>query len=133
MSKNGVSVVETVGKSQAEVEARANEQIAARVSAKQDGNAAASEGDAHLLVELTEESYKMLREVVDRATARGLDSSFDHWLADAIKSGTTARLRTWDDRDGTRLLKQAASGNANAIAQLMKIIERSKVGTNPSL
>ena len=128
MSKNGVEVV---GKSQAEVEAKADAQIAARVSTKQDANAAID--DSHLVVMLSEESYKMLREVVDRATARGLDSSFDHWLADAIKSGTTARLRTWDDRDGTRLLKQAVSGNANAIAQLMKIIEKSKTGTNPSL
>lgn len=125
MSKNGVEVV---GKTQAEVSAKADEQIAAKLA--KDANAV---DDAHLVVILSEESYKAIREVVERATARGLDSSFEHWLNDAIKTGTTARLRTWNDRDYVTLFKQAAGGNAMAKAKLAKLLQIEVAGTNPTL
>jgi hypothetical protein len=79
--------------------------------------------DNHLIVTLSEESYTKLMEVVERATERGLDSDFDHWLNDAIKTGTQARLRTWNDRDVVSLFKQASSGNAKAKEKLAKLLK----------
>ena len=84
---------------------------------------APSPDDSHLVVMLTQTSYDALREVVERATDRGLDSGFEHWLADAIKTGTQARLRTWNDRDVVSLYKQAANGNAVAKAKLAKLLK----------
>jgi hypothetical protein len=77
-----------------------------------DANAANAKDESHLIVQLTQESYDAIKDVVDRATARGLDSTFDHWLNDAVKTGTRARTRTWDDRDYVTLFKQCASTNA---------------------
>ena len=85
------------------------------------------EDGSHLVVELSQASYDALMDVVKRATERGLDSSFDHWLSDAIKTGTTARLRTWNDRDYVTLFKQAVSGNAAAKAKLAKLIGQTTV------
>ena len=79
--------------------------------------------ESHLIIQLTQASYDALRDVVERATARGLDSGFDHWLNDAIKTGTTARLRTWNDRDYVTLFKQATAGNATAKAKLAKLLK----------
>jgi len=79
--------------------------------------------ETHLIIQLTQASYDAIREVVERATARGLDSGFEHWLNDAIKTGTTARLRTWNDRDYVTLFKQAASGNAIAKQKLAKLLK----------
>jgi hypothetical protein len=79
--------------------------------------------DSHLVIMLTQASYDSIKEVVDRATARGLDSGFEHWLNDAIKTGTTARLRTWNDRDYVTLFKSAAAGNATAKAKLAKLLK----------
>src|SRR6267142_2769677 len=36
--------------------------------------------ESHLIIQLTQASYDAIREVVERATARGLDSGFEHWL-----------------------------------------------------
>jgi hypothetical protein len=128
MSKNGTQVV---GASEAEVEAKADAQIAAKQDAE-------SEPDTtHLIVELTQESYDVIKDVVDRATARGLDSTFEHWLNDAIKTGARARTRTWDDRDYVTLFKQATSPNAiianAAKAKLAKMLQMNIAGTNPEL
>jgi len=96
----------------------------------QNGNAVAvvepkvdTDASAHLIVELSQESYDAIKEVVDRATERGLESSFDYWLKDAIKSGSTGRLRTWNDRDVVTLFKQASAGNATAKAKLAKLLK----------
>jgi predicted ATPase len=117
MTQNGVQVVD-VDKAQA--------------------NAQAPESDnTHLIVELTQESYDVIKDVVDRATARGLDSTFDHWLNDAIKTGARARVRTWDDRDYVTLFKQATSPNAiianAAKAKLAKLLKMDVGGTNVAL
>jgi hypothetical protein len=79
--------------------------------------------DGHLVVMLTPQSYSAIKEVVERATDRGLESSFDHWLNDAVKTGTQARLRTWNDRDVVSLYKQAANGNSQAKAKLAKLLK----------
>ena len=91
------------------------------------------EDASHLVVTLTQASYDAIMEVVARATDRGLDSGFDHWFADAIKTGTVARLRTWNDRDVVTLYKQALAGNATAKQKLAKLLKVDGVGTNPSL
>jgi len=80
------------------------------------------DSNAHLIVEISQASYDALTEVVNRATDRGLESSFEHWLNDAVKTGATARLRTWNDRDVVTLYKQAASGNDKAKAKLAKML-----------
>jgi len=82
-----------------------------------------SKDDSHLIIVLTQASYDSIKEVVDRATARGLDSGFDHWLNDSIKTGTVARLRTWNDRDYVTLFKQAAAGNVVAKQKLAKLLK----------
>ena len=99
----------------------------------QNGNAVVTEkpvvdanADAHLVVLLSQESYDAIKEVVDRATERGLESSFDYWLKDAIKSGSTGRLRTWNDRDVVTLFKQASAGNDKAKAKLRRILDGGK-------
>jgi hypothetical protein len=76
---------------------------------------------------LKQASYDAIKEVVDRATDRGLESSFDHWLNDAIKAGTQARLRTWNDRDVVTLFKQASQGNDKAKAKLAKLLKLNTV------
>jgi hypothetical protein len=81
--------------------------------------------DSYLFVQLTQASYDSIKEVVDRATDRGLESSFDHWLNDAIKAGTQARLRTWNDRDVVTLFKQASQGNDKAKQKLAKLLHLS--------
>lgn len=96
-------------------------------------NALQDEDKSHLVIELTQTSYNALMEVVARATERGLDSSFDHWLNDAIKTGTVARLRTWNDRDVVSLYKQALAGNATAKAKLAKLLKVEANGSNPTL
>jgi hypothetical protein len=106
MSQNGNSVA---------VEPKVTEQ------AKVD--AAAAEAMAHLVVMLSQHSYDAIREVVERATDRGLESSFEHWLNDAIKAGTQARLRTWNDRDVVTLFKQASQGNDKAKQKLAKLLK----------
>jgi hypothetical protein len=78
--------------------------------------------NSHLIVELSQASYDAIKEVVERATERGLESSFDHWITDALKVGTQARLRTWNDRDSVSLLKQVAKGNVQAIEKLRKLV-----------
>jgi hypothetical protein len=83
---------------------------------------AGEKDESHLFVMLTQASYDALQEVVKLATDRGLESSFDHWLADAIKSGTNARTRTWLDRDKVTLFNEAMKGNVKAIAKLQKLI-----------
>jgi hypothetical protein len=123
MSKNGTQVVEPNAALQASaVDANASEAI---------------EDNSHLIVELTQESYDVIKDVVDRATARGLDSTFEHWLNDAIKTGARARTRTWDDRDYVTLFKQATSPNAiianAAKAKLAKMLQMNIAGTNPEL
>ena len=99
----------------------------------QNGNAVVTEkpvvdanADTHLVVLLSQESYDAIKEVVDRATERGLESSFDYWLKDAIKSGSTGRLRTWNDRDVVTLFKQASAGNDKAKAKLRRILDDGK-------
>ncbi len=77
----------------------------------------------HLVVILTQQSYDAIMEVVARATDRGLESSFDHWLNDSVKTGTQARLRTWNDRDVVTLFKQASQGNDKAKAKLAKLLK----------
>ena len=86
-------------------------------------DAQAAELTAHLVVMLTQASYDAIRDVVERATDRGLESSFDHWLNDAIKTGTQARLRTWNDRDIVSLYKQASNGNDKAKQKLAKLLK----------
>ena len=115
MSQNGTTVVGLDAKS---VEAMADKQIAAKLDAS-------DKDTTHLLVELSQESYDAIKEVVDRATERGLESSFDYWLKDAIKAGSTGRLRTWNDRDVVTLFKQASAGNDKAKAKLRKILDGS--------
>jgi hypothetical protein len=90
------------------------------------GNGVATEGkdESHLLVVLTQQSYDAIKNVVDLATERGLESSFDHWLNDAIKGGCNARTRTWTDRDKVSLLNDAAKGNAKAIKKLQELIAK---------
>lgn len=85
---------------------------------------------SHLVVELSQETYDAVMEVVGRATDRGLESSFDHWLRDAIKTGANARLRTWNDRDVVTLFKQASNGNDIAKQKLAKLLKMS-TPTNP--
>jgi hypothetical protein len=80
--------------------------------------------ESHLLVVLSQKTYDIVQDVVKRATDRGLESSFDHWLADAITSGAKGRIRTWDDRDEVTLMKQVRAGNAKAIEKLQEIIKR---------
>jgi hypothetical protein len=82
--------------------------------------------ETHLIVILKQASYDAIKEVVERATDRGLESSFDHWLNDAIKAGTQARLRTWNDRDVVTLFKQASQGNDKAKAKLAKLLKMSE-------
>jgi hypothetical protein len=123
MSKNGTQVVEP--------------NAALQASASANDASAAIEDNSHLIVELTQESYDVIKDVVDRATARGLDSTFEHWLNDAIKTGARARTRTWDDRDYVTLFKQATSPNAiianAAKARLAKLLNMQALGTNPEL
>jgi len=82
--------------------------------------------ESHLIIVLTQTSYDAIKEVVDRATDRGLESSFEHWLSDAIKTGTNARLRTWNDRDVVTLYREAAKGNDKAKAKLAKLLHISQ-------
>jgi|SRR6267142_3488366 len=84
------------------------------------------DSNAHLIVEISQASYDALRNVVDRATDRGLESSFEHWLNDAVKTGATARLRTWNDRDVVTLFKQASAGNIKAKEKLAKLLKMSE-------
>lgn len=77
--------------------------------------------DSHLQVIISQEAYDAIQEVVERATARGLESSFDYWLEKCAISGAQAKTRTWDDRDVVTLMTQAKRGNAGAIAKLRKM------------
>ena len=109
MSQNGTKVIEET-------------KVATNVA---DASKPAEKDESHLIVQLTQASYDAIREVVERATDRGLDSGFDHWLNDAIKTGTQARLRTWNDRDVVTLFKQASTGNAKAKEKLAKLLKMS--------
>jgi hypothetical protein len=94
----------------------------------------APKDESHLIVQLSQQSYDAIREVVERATDRGLESSFEHWLNDAVKTGATARLRTWNDRDIVTLFKQASAGNDKAKIKLAKLLKmNASQGTNPEL
>lgn len=79
------------------------------------------QSDEHLCIIISQETYDAVMEVVDRATARGLESSFDYWLGKCAESGAQAKIRTWDDRDVVSLMAQARKGNATAIAKLRKM------------
>ena len=81
----------------------------------------------HLIVELSQETYDRVAEVVKRANERQLEGGFDYWLADAVTSGARARIRTWDDRDVISLTKiacnprLAASVRQSAAGKLQKL------------
>lgn len=94
--------------------------VAVRVATKEELENAHGD-DSHLQVIISQETYDAIQEVVERATARGLESSFDYWLEKCAISGAQAKTRTWDDRDVVTLMTQAKRGNASAIAKLRKM------------
>lgn len=95
-------------------------------------NSSSNDNTSQLVVELSQETYDVVMEVVSRATDRGLESSFDHWLRDAIKTGANARLRTWNDRDVVTLFKQASNGNDIAKQKLARLLKMS-APSNPTM
>ncbi len=92
--------------------------------------AQAQHDDSHLIVVLSQETYDEVMEVVNRASERGLVDTFDYWLAQSVKTGAQAKLRTWNDRDIVTLFNTAQneklSQSARAVAAV-KIQKRLKL------
>lgn len=94
----------------------------ASMNTNQISNNGHNEDNSHLSVTLSQASYDLVAQMVDRATDRNMDSSFDHWLAEAIKVGVKTKLRTWDDRDHVSLVNSALKGNIKAASKLAEML-----------
>jgi hypothetical protein len=99
----------------------------------QNGNGVAVEqGEAvdnsHLLVELTQESYNVVQDVMRECPDGSKGHSMDWWIESLLRAGANAKLNTWRQRDkandaikAVELLKLAASGNVDAKKKLAKL------------
>jgi hypothetical protein len=78
-----------------------------------------------LIVELKPESYEKVLLTAQRAKTRGMDDSFQVWLAKVIDTGFRTIHRVWDTADANNsnkalkiLIAQALDGSKTAIAKL---------------
>jgi hypothetical protein len=88
----------------------------------------AVEDNSHLLVELTEESYNVIQDVMRECPDGSKGHSMDWWIESLLRAGANAKLNTWRQRDkandaikAVELLKLAASGNVDAKKKLAKL------------
>lgn len=100
----------------------------------QNGNGVAAEpqvkevDNSHLIVELSQESYNVIQDVMREAPDGSKGHSMDWWIESLLRAGSNAKLNTWRQRDkandaikAVELLKLAASGNVEAKVKLAKL------------
>lgn len=77
---------------------------------------------SHLIVEISQECYDEVAAIVERATERGLDSSFSNWLNRLAIQHAKVQEKLWDNSDDSSILKRAKSGNRQAQVAILHTI-----------
>ena len=70
-----------------------------------------TEDKSHLIIEITQECYDEVENIVARATERGLDTSFEGWVCRLTIQHAKVQNKLWDNSDDSSLLKRAKQGH----------------------
>jgi hypothetical protein len=80
---------------------------------------------SHLLVELSQESYNVVQDVMREAPSGSQGHSMDWWIESLLRAGANTKLNTWRQRDkategikAVELLRRAQAGDVSAKAKL---------------
>jgi hypothetical protein len=83
---------------------------------------------SYLLVELSEESYNVVQDVMREAPTGSQGHSMDWWIESLLRAGANAKLNTWRQRDkategikAVELLRKAQGGDVNAKRKLAEM------------
>lgn len=83
---------------------------------------------SHLIVELTQESYNVVQDVMREAPSGSQGHSMDWWIESLLRAGANAKLNTWRQRDRAKdgvaaveLLRKAQSGDVVAKRKLAEM------------
>jgi hypothetical protein len=86
------------------------------------------EDKSHLLVELSEESYAIIQDVLREAPSGSQGHSMDWWIESLLRAGANAKLNTWRQRDkasegikAAELLRRAQGGDVSAKRKLAEM------------
>jgi hypothetical protein len=73
-----------------------------------------NEGEEHLVVVITQETYDAIRAIADTASERGLQDGFEYWLQRLAVQHAKVQENLWKKADDTSIFARAQKGNTQA-------------------
>lgn len=78
--------------------------------------------NTHLLFEISQETYDVLQEFVERAESRGLNTDATYWLESMACKHMKVQNDLWDRADDAATLKRAQNGNRQSIRTVLSTL-----------
>lgn len=79
-----------------------------------------TDNDAHLIVEIDQETYDAVSAIATDAGARGMQDGFDFWLCRLAKQHAKVQENLWLRADNGSMFTRAQRGNAQAKRAVLK-------------
>jgi len=75
--------------------------------------------DSHLTVRISQACYDAVMKVVETASARGLEDSFEFWLSRLARQHANVQMKLWARSDAATAVSRAKAGDSDATVKVL--------------